>query len=210
VSATNVVTVVEGRSATFQVKLSARPAGSVEVAASRISGDADITLGGGATLTFTPADWNSYKSVTLNAAEDPDLFSGTATIRFSAPGLVDTDVTAAESDNDTGRPVFTDVPLAVRNTPIKTAHISELRDAIAALRSRYGLSTVRWTDDVLTAHITAAKAVHLEELRAALAAVYGAAGRASPTYATQVAIAGQTVVTATDLAELRTAVMAIW
>ena len=55
VSASN-VTVPEGGSASFTVKLAAQPAADVTVTVARQSGDADLT--GGGTLVFTAANWD--------------------------------------------------------------------------------------------------------------------------------------------------------
>ncbi len=63
------VTVAEGGAANFTVKLSAQPSASVSVTTIRSSGDADLSVSGGATLTFTTANWNSSQAVTLSAAE---------------------------------------------------------------------------------------------------------------------------------------------
>ena len=105
-------------------------------------------------------------------------------------------------------PTFTDDPLIAGATVIKAAHVTELRQAIAALRARYSLSSLAWTDAVLDAS-TPVRAVHVSELRTALVEVYTAAGRAAPTY-TRTLAATQTVIAAVDFVELRAAVRAIW
>ncbi|MEZ6132036.1 MAG: spherulation-specific family 4 protein [Planctomycetaceae bacterium] len=99
------VNVNEGGTQTFDVKLSAQPAGDVTVTVSHQSGDADISVTGGATLTFTPSNWNTAQPVTLSAAEDADADNGSATIRVSSGGLANVDVTASEVDNDGGNPI---------------------------------------------------------------------------------------------------------
>ena len=101
VTNTNSVTVPEGNSATFQVKLSSQPAATTSVNVARYSGDSDISVSGGASLSFTTSNWNSYQTVTLTASEDGDTTNGSATIRCSASGLSNKDIAAAESDNDT-------------------------------------------------------------------------------------------------------------
>jgi len=105
-------------------------------------------------------------------------------------------------------PTFTDDPLIAGATVIKAVHVTELRQAIAALRARYSLSSLAWTDAVLDAS-TPIRAVHVSELRTALVEVCTAAGRAAPTY-TRTLAATQTVIAAVDFAELRAAVRAIW
>ncbi len=91
----------EGGTATFQVKLSAKPSSNATVSVSRSSGDSDISVSSGASLTFTTSNWSTYQTVTLAAAEDnSDNTNGTATITCSATGLANTTVTATETDDD--------------------------------------------------------------------------------------------------------------
>jgi hypothetical protein len=98
------VTVPEGGTATFGVKLSQQPSSTVVVSVARTAGDSDITVSSGASLTFTSANWSTAQTVTLAAAEDADQTSGSATITASAGGLQAAAVTATESDND--QPVY--------------------------------------------------------------------------------------------------------
>ena len=98
------VDVPEGSTGGFQVRLSAQPASDVTVSVARVSGDSDISVQSGASLVFTTANWNAYQSVVLAAAEDADTTNGSATIRCSAAGLADKDVTATEIDNDATLP----------------------------------------------------------------------------------------------------------
>ena len=97
----NAVTVAEGGTATFTVRLSAAPAANVTVTASRSAGDADLAVSSGASLTFTPVTWNTAQTVTLAAAEDADSANGTATITVASTGLTSQTITATEADNDT-------------------------------------------------------------------------------------------------------------
>jgi uncharacterized repeat protein (TIGR01451 family) len=85
-----------GSGATFGVKLSAQPQSNVTVSVSRVSGDTDIAVAAGSSLTFTPANWNAYQQVTVSQAQEADTVEGTATIRCSASGLADKNVTACE------------------------------------------------------------------------------------------------------------------
>jgi DUF971 family protein len=94
------VTVPEGGTAQFGVKLNVAPAGNVTVAVARVSGDADISVTGGASLVFTPANFHVEQMVTLSAAEDADTANGVAVIRCSAAGHAPAEVTATEQDND--------------------------------------------------------------------------------------------------------------
>jgi len=94
------VSVPEGGTNTFQVCLSSQPTSDVMVAVAWTAGDSDITVTGGANLTFTTTNWATYQTVTLAAAEDADAANGSATIICSSAGLVSGSVTATEVEND--------------------------------------------------------------------------------------------------------------
>jgi hypothetical protein len=94
------VTVNEGGTATFGVRLSQAPTANTTVTVARTAGDTDISVSAGATLTFTPANFGTAQNVTLAAAEDTDTTNGTATITASATGFTAATVSAMESDND--------------------------------------------------------------------------------------------------------------
>lgn len=95
----NAVSVNEGDTAQFNVKLAALPAGDVVVSVARESGDTDITVQSGASLTFTTGNWDTYQPVTVAAAPDPDYVNGSAIIRCAATDWASVDVTATESDS---------------------------------------------------------------------------------------------------------------
>ena len=99
VSATT-ATVAEGGTTTFTVRLNVAPAGTTTVTVARTEGDADISVSGGANLTFTTANWNTPQTVTLAAAEDVDTANGSATITVAAVGLTSKTVIATEADKD--------------------------------------------------------------------------------------------------------------
>jgi hypothetical protein len=102
------IEIIEGGTASFQIKLSASPSGNVTVSVSRTGGDSDITVQSGSTLTFTPNNWHNFQAVVLAAAQDDDAQSSTATIGISAPGLADREIEAKEIDDD-GLQFVTDV-----------------------------------------------------------------------------------------------------
>ena len=95
-TSTNAVTVPEGGTATFQVKLNAAPVSPTTVTVSRVSGDTDITVSSGASLVFNATTWNNYQTVTLGAAQDADWINSSAVIRCSVAGLTNKDITATE------------------------------------------------------------------------------------------------------------------
>ncbi|MEV6984387.1 glycoside hydrolase family 6 protein [Sphaerisporangium sp. NPDC051017] len=96
------VSVPEGGTATYSVKLAAQPTSNVTVTSTAGSGDTDITVSGGSSLTFTSANWNTAQIVTLAAAQDADTTNGSRTITVSSAGLTSVTVTATEADDDTG------------------------------------------------------------------------------------------------------------
>ena len=108
-----------------------------------------------------------------------------------------------------GTPTFIDHPIRPGMTPIKAVHFHELRERIAALRMREGLSAVGWTDQMLVAGVTPIKRAHLKELQVALGAVYDSVGRIRPTYTDAVVEASVTAIKATHIMELRNAVLVL-
>jgi len=100
------VSVPEGGMVTYAVRLSAAPSGNVTVTSTRASGDSDITVSAGGTLTFTPQNFATNQNVTLVAAEDTDTTNGTAAITVSATGgIASGSVAATEADNDTAQSI---------------------------------------------------------------------------------------------------------
>jgi hypothetical protein len=73
---------------------------------------------------------------------------------LSAPGSIDV-ATAI---------TFTDDPLSIGVTPIKAQHVTELRQAVNAIRATANLSAATWTDTMLNSSVSV-KAVHITELR---------------------------------------------
>lgn len=97
---TDTVIVSEGRRATFGVRLSSKPSSNIQATVSWVSGDSDIHVQSGDTLTFTSSNWNTYQTVTLRADEDSDSTDGQAIFRISASGVMDKDITAIEDDDE--------------------------------------------------------------------------------------------------------------
>ena len=77
---------------------------------------------------------------------------------------------------------FTDNPLTVGTTPVKAVHMTELRQAVNAVRAAANLSAATWTDPTLTVGTTVVKAVHVQELRTSLDAALTALGIATSSY----------------------------
>ncbi len=107
------LSVTEGLTNTFTVRLAYQPAGNVTVSVARASGDTDLTVSGGASLTFTSANWNTPQTVTLTAAEDTDLANGSAVFDVTSTGLTTVSVTGTETDNDAQSLVVSSTSLSV-------------------------------------------------------------------------------------------------
>ncbi len=86
------LTVAEGGSATYTVKLDAQPASDVVITVS--SDNSDVTASP-ATLTFTRANWSTAQTVTVRAAQDADAANDAASITHA----VDASRSANEFDN---------------------------------------------------------------------------------------------------------------
>ncbi|WP_341678328.1 glycoside hydrolase family 48 protein [Niveibacterium sp. SC-1] len=99
VSATSIA-VPEGASASFQVRLAAAPSGAVSLSATRTAGDTDLSVTSGGTLAFTTANWNTWQTVTIAAAQDADSTNGTATISITGANVTTRTVAASEVDDD--------------------------------------------------------------------------------------------------------------
>lgn len=89
---------------------------------------------------------------------------------LSAPGSIDV-ATAI---------TFTDNPLTVGSTVVKAVHVTELRQAVNAVRAAANLSAATWTDSSLT-NLTI-KAVHIQELRTNLDQALSALGLSTNSY----------------------------
>ncbi|MBI4581054.1 MAG: M6 family metalloprotease domain-containing protein, partial [Planctomycetes bacterium] len=94
------LSVPEGGTASFGLRLAARPLADVAVTVGRIWGDADLTVQSGSSLTFTTANWDQDQTVVVAAAQDPDASNGQAAIRCAAPGVPPKDVLVTEMDDE--------------------------------------------------------------------------------------------------------------
>ena len=112
------VSVAEGSTVTYTVKLNSQPTGNVMVTIAKASGgDAHLSVNKNS-LTFTTSTWNQTQAVTVSAAEEnsDDYTNGTATFTHAAAGggydNVSASLTATESDNDrvVGIPAVLSVP----------------------------------------------------------------------------------------------------
>jgi hypothetical protein len=99
---------------------------------------------------------------------------------------------------------FTDDPLIAATTRAKAAHVTELRQAVNAMRTTAGLGATSFTDASLAG--VAVKALHIQELRAALNQARTTLGLTTITFTDATLTVGTTMVKAVHLQELRTGV----
>jgi parallel beta-helix repeat protein len=97
---TESVTVLEGQTATFTVALAMDPGDAVQVTVAHASGDGDLTIQSGATLTFSSTNYSDPQPVTLGAAEDGDNINSTALFWISGAAPLAAGVNAIEGDNE--------------------------------------------------------------------------------------------------------------
>jgi hypothetical protein len=94
------VVVPEGGTAGFSVALTEDPGEEVTVSVARVSGDTDLIVLSGGSLTFDSGNFDTPQTVTLVAGDDADTENGTATFRVSLAGATAVDVEAMEADGD--------------------------------------------------------------------------------------------------------------
>ncbi|MEV4427474.1 glycoside hydrolase family 48 protein [Streptomyces sp. NPDC053792] len=92
VAAPSQLSVRQGATGTFDLKLSTAPTANVTVSVARTSGNTNLTATP-ATLTFTPANWNTAQKVTVAAAATG---TGSAVFTATAPGHAKAEVTVAQ------------------------------------------------------------------------------------------------------------------
>jgi endoglucanase len=97
--------IMQGFTDSFNVALSQEPSSDVTVSAAFTSGDSGLSVSSGASLTFTPADWNTVQSVTIAANTSG---TGSATFTLSSTGYISATVT----------------PTEIASTPAPQVHVS--------------------------------------------------------------------------------------
>jgi hypothetical protein len=96
--------------------------------------------------------------------------------------------------------IFTDDPLVANSTLIKALHVTELRQAVNAVRAAADLGAVTWTDSSISG--VDVKAVHVSELRTNLDDARNRLGLSTGNY-TDTLTPGTTVIKAVHISELR-------
>ncbi len=96
------LSVSEGGTATFEVSLSAEPAGSTTVHVTHVAGDTDLSVSNGMVLVFSSITWSNSQTVTLAAAQDTDVNNSEAAIVLSSPDAYTAELSAIEVEDDLG------------------------------------------------------------------------------------------------------------
>ncbi|MBF2755390.1 MAG: hypothetical protein ISN29_09070, partial [Gammaproteobacteria bacterium AqS3] len=94
------LTIDEGGSDSFTVELTRQPAATITVTVEPPA-NTDVTVDQ-TSLEFTASNWNSPKTVTVNAAHDADSDSDTATINLTGSQVADVSVTVTVTEDDIG------------------------------------------------------------------------------------------------------------
>jgi len=93
----------EGGSATFMVGLPSKPTSSVTATVTMGAGsDPDLSVSP-TDLTFTPANWDVLKRVTVRASYDTDCFGGVGTVEVASPECVNSPVVVQVRERDCHR-----------------------------------------------------------------------------------------------------------
>jgi eukaryotic-like serine/threonine-protein kinase len=122
VAAPAALSVPQDASGTLGVTLSAPPASTVTVTVSRTSGNPGLSVGSGATLTFTPSNWGTAQEVTITADSSgagPAAF--TATAANYQPATVTVTETSASSTAATSPAVA--AAAAAGTSPQRTSEV---------------------------------------------------------------------------------------
>ena len=98
---TDGISVPEGGSVELGLVLSGNPGANVTVNIARFSGDTDLSVSGGAVLSFDAGNWSVTQNVSFAAAEDVDAEHGGATFRVSSPEISAVrEIFALEADDE--------------------------------------------------------------------------------------------------------------
>ncbi len=113
------LSVPEGGSATYTVRLVTQPSKDVTIEVERVTGDENLTASPD-TLTFTNSNWSMQQTVAILAAEDDDGRASPAQFghNVSSPGTVydgipTPGINATEDDNDTVAVIISPTTLSV-------------------------------------------------------------------------------------------------
>jgi hypothetical protein len=121
----NALSVREGTTATVAVSLSAQPLANTTVTIQPGSGDADLSISGATTRTYTPANWQIPQYFTIVAAQDPDTVNGTRNCNLYISGTsINKTLLVSELDDDAVGLVMDTAALSVREGSTATCTVA--------------------------------------------------------------------------------------
>lgn len=179
-----------GGTATFTAVLASPPTANVTFNLT----SSDLTEGtvSPASLTFTPGDWFTPKTVTVTGAND----------LLNEMPVVYTIITSAASSADGNYNGLNPADVSLTNYKTERAQvITDLRTAINAKRALAGLGPAVFTDPSLTG--VKAKAIHITEMRTAMDAARAILGEPTGGYTDPTLGVGSTKVKAIHIQELK-------
>jgi hypothetical protein len=139
---------------------------------------------------------------TSASASFSDTSAAAGSIYIYRVRAIGPDATSPYSSGDfAATAAFTDDPIVPRQTVIKSAHITELRNVIDGIRVLAGLQSMTWSDAGVGATIRASQ---ISELRTALAEALTAVGAPAASYTRSIVTGG--VIRASDLQDVRAAI----
>ena len=113
-------------------------------------------------------------SVTALSYADTNVSPGT-TYLYRVRARLNTGALSGYSNTDLATTIiFSDDPLTAGVTEVKAAHLTELRQAVNAVRAAAGLAAATWTDSAPLGVVI--KGVHLQELRTNVDQAYSTIG----------------------------------
>lgn len=171
---------------------------------------------------FDPSKYHVYRSsdnstwlqvngetTTGLSYDDTTVIAGAAYL-YKVRSVNASNVESADSNRDLATTViFTDPEIQALSTPIRRAHMVELRTAVDAVRqvANGGLANpYSYTDPTITAGVTPVRAVHVTDLRTALNAARNTIFGAGATFTDGAITAGATPVRRAHIVELRSGV----
>ncbi len=130
IASTNVLSVNEGGSAIFNVRLAVDPGGPLTVTIANTLGSATVTTSA-ATLNFTGGgggNWGANQTVTVNAAVDADAFDSGATLTLTSGSLAAQTVVVTALDTN---------PAPVANRPIARISLPKNGDTVGGATAEF-------------------------------------------------------------------------
>jgi hypothetical protein len=148
--------ITEGETGQFGVSLGKAPTSNVTLNVQRVSGSTNIVVQSGASLTFTPSNWNTDQMVTIYASQDANWTNDVATFRCVDP-----------SGRYADSPLITVTELDIDIDPSRILPFSENFDdagkasTVGALNGQHGWIAGQGATIVANAGIDNSKALRL-------------------------------------------------